>query len=937
MRAGARDDGVLPLMLDPECDHNLRRHAAPFLAGLLRCPVDDAWMEAVTFQTFDDAKPNGESRPGLTHVLHGSLEDLAMELTRLNRAGAGVFVTVNGTDGRGRKKDNIITLRAHHADLDVKCAAVPYDPAALPLAPSMEVRTPGGHHLYWLPTTPMPCPSAERRAEHEAEVKGVAQALLPYGGDLKACDVARVLRVPGFYHHKAEPRLVELVHNSGPRYAREEVVAAFPPVKAEGKPGGGAGSRVCPMSKIPTIDRAKVLERAGKYVETMPQAVSGEGGHDATFNAALKVQDGFDLTEDEALEVLLDAFNPRCSPPWTPEELRRKVQQAAQYCRDRGHLLRESRETRERAQECTSHGATGSDRPMVKGFEWGGSGLFQVKERRDADGNPIDPERTWIAPPFTLPGLVRNDASESWRLLMRWTDPDRVLHEEALAFETLTGEGAELARTLGQGGLVLPPDPGKRRILLRYLTDAVRKIQGRVRSVETLGWIDGAFVLPSGEVVGHAGESYRFAGDIQGSRSYPTRGTLDGWRQGVAAYAVGNPRLMFALACAFAGPLLDLVRPDGGGGFNLMGASSRGKSTCLECAASVWGRPDPLPTWRATSSGLEGIAGARNDGFLALDEMSQADPKEVATSAYMLANGSPKARAQKDGSARPMRQWRLVFLSTGEQGLEDKLVEEGKHARAGQDVRVPDVPCPIEGMFKTPHDLPDLESLARHLKAQARTHYGHAIRAFLEKLTAEWSRRAELQDYLKALERDFLKSVLPKVADAQVRRVAGRFALVAVAGELAQSMGILPWPSGESARAAAECFKEWFDRRGFAGSSEAHRGVESVLAFIEKHGSSRFDEWGDKDARIINRAGTRKRADAPADGWDYFMTSEAWAEATRGFQARDVARACIARGILEPGAGDKAAKSMSIPGHGKARAYVIRASAMAAYQDGGTV
>jgi uncharacterized protein (DUF927 family) len=443
--------------------------------------------------------------------------------------------------------------------------------------------------------------------------------------------------------------------------------------------------------------------------------------------------------------------------------------------------------------------------------------------------------------------------------------------------------------------------------------------------VEALGWQGGAFVMPNGETLGQTGELVRFAGELPGLNVRTPRGTFEGWQEGVARFAVGNPRLAFALACAFSGPLLDLVRPDGGGGFNLMGYSSKGKSTCLECAASVWGRPDPLPTWRATGNGLEGIAASRNDGFLVLDELSQVDPKEAGSVAYMLANGSAKARATKDGGARAMRQWRLVFLSSGEQGLEDKMMEDGKRPRAGQEVRVPDIPCPPEGMFKVSHGMSSLGALAEHLKAQARTHFGHGAREFIANLCREWEHREALRARLKEMEAQWLASAVPAGADAQVRRVAGRFALVAVAGELAQRMGILPWPQQEAASAALDCFRAWLDKRGFTGASEVHRGIEAVLAFLERFGQARFDEWGDREARIINRAGTKKRADGLVDGWDYFLTPGAWKEACAGFSASSVARACVDEGILEAGQDGNPSRSMKIPGQGKVRVYVIRA------------
>lgn len=571
-------------------------------------------------------------------------------------------------------------------------------------------------------------------------------------------------------------------------------------------------------------------------------------------------------------------------------------------------------------------------RPQLAGFEWRDRGLYAVKESagQDDSGNPKTPEVTFISPPFSIPGLVRTEASMDWRLLILWHDLDGTQHQEPIPFELLTGEGAELARIFAQGGHVLPPDLGVRRHLLRYLCGAASRVSARVRMVDSPGWNGEAFIMPNGEVHGQADGAIWFSGELTNPRSWTPRGTLAGWKEGVARLAVNNPRLAFALSCAFAGPLLGLVRPDGGGGFNLMGASSRGKTTCLECAASVWGRPDPLLTWRGTSNGLEGIAAARNDGFLVLDEMSQVEPKDAGSVAYMLANGSAKARANKDGGARGLKQWRLVFLSSGEQGIEDKLSEDGKRARAGQEVRVPDIPCPPSGMFRDAHEQGNLGGFAEHLKRQAREHYGHAARAFLDGLCQRMADQEQLQSGLLAMEGAWLDQSLKETfADAQVRRVAGRFALVAVAGELAQSMGILPWPEGEASSAARECFRAWLDGRGYTGASEDHKGIEAIIGFLEKYGQSRFDDWG-KNNDVSNRAGTRRPAQGVSNCWDYYITGRAWAEACAGLNPQSVARICIEAGILETDGDGRASRTIKTPHHGKPRFYVIRARGLEA-------
>ena len=57
----------------------------------------------------------------------------------------------------------------------------------------------------------------------------------------------------------------------------------------------------------------KTLERARGYLAKLPVAVSGQGGHKATFRAASVLVHGFALGKDEALSVLRE-WNRGCQP-----------------------------------------------------------------------------------------------------------------------------------------------------------------------------------------------------------------------------------------------------------------------------------------------------------------------------------------------------------------------------------------------------------------------------------------------------------------------------------------------------------------------------------------------------------------------------------------------------------------------------------------------
>lgn len=172
-----------------------------------------------TFQTFLDGEGDESRRRAVTRVLHGTFEQHKHELARLNRCGAGIYVTVNETDGKGRTKENIVSIRSVFADQD----GGPLPP--LPLEPTLVIESKRGQHLYWRVGPEM---TAE---EFRSAQKGIAHRL---GTDPSVCDPPRVMRLAGFYHMKdpANPFFVTVKSASDHRYTKDEIFAAFPPKPA---------------------------------------------------------------------------------------------------------------------------------------------------------------------------------------------------------------------------------------------------------------------------------------------------------------------------------------------------------------------------------------------------------------------------------------------------------------------------------------------------------------------------------------------------------------------------------------------------------------------------------------------------------------------------------------------------------------------------------
>lgn len=340
-------------------------------------------------------------------------------------------------------------------------------------------------------------------------------------------------------------------------------------------------------------------------------------------------------------------------------------------------------------------------------------------------------------------------------------------------------------------------------------------------------------------------------------------------------------------------------------------------------ACSVWGNRNFKKTWRATITGLEVTAAMYNDGLLVLDEIGQADPKDIGDTVYMLANGQGKNRGAKSLIPRSLLEWRLLFLSSGEISLSQHMLSGGKTIKAGQELRLVDIPADTEsghGLLETLHHFAHAKDLVEHINQQSLNHFGTAGEAFLNKLTPT---AHQLSETLQQQRQQLVNELVPQGAGSQVLRVASRFALVAIAGELATSYGVTAWPQGEATKAVKTCFEAWLKARGGLENLEQEAIKEQVRGFFAAHSDSRFADWNDNHSTkaIINRAGFRKKQ---KHGDMFAVLTETYKnEICKGYDMRNVSKILIAAGWLLPDKEGKAASRASLPGIGQTRAYIF--------------
>ncbi len=218
---------------------------------------------------------------------------------------------------------------------------------------------------------------------------------------------------------------------------------------------------------------------------------------------------------------------------------------------------------------------------------------------------------TLLCSPLIVVAETRDTEQGNWGRLLSWQDNDGHAHNWACPVEMLAAtDTAEFRRELARNGLTIVTNGKARQKLVDYVLGYKPQSNDRVRCVEKTGWHGTRYVLSNRVYGKQEGESVIYQGVK--NCDFASAGDLVGWKREVAARAVGNTRIVFAISTAFAGALVEMAN-ESGGGFQFTGATSKGKtSTVIDPAASVCGHPDRFAKrWRSTANGLEALCLSR--------------------------------------------------------------------------------------------------------------------------------------------------------------------------------------------------------------------------------------------------------------------------------------------------------------------------------------
>jgi uncharacterized protein (DUF927 family) len=380
----------------------------------------------------------------------------------------------------------------------------------------------------------------------------------------------------------------------------------------------------------------------------------------------------------------------------------------------------------------------------------------------------------------------------------------------------------------------------ERQSLTQYLCELGNGLEESYTVTDVTGWVNDSFVLP-GYTVGD--ESFRFQNvEPQANGPIEIKGTATSWSDTVGRKCEGNSRAIFAIGAAFAAPLQTLLDVESGG-FHIVGGTSQGKTTLLTIAASTVGIKK-IPSWNSTTNGLESVACAHNNLLLPLDEIGQADPREVGKAAYMLGNGQGKTRMTKALTNRKPKQWKLLTLSSGEVSIVEYLKQGGSQVKGGMEVRMLDIPAVPKGRqygaFESIHGATTAAAFVAELERDCAQYHGAVFKEYLEHLVAA-RKEAEFLPTLNRRLWEIVKALIGDEKDSMIGRAAKRFALVQLALEIAHRYGLLPFPVEQCPWAISTIFRDWMDARGGAGSIEVKQACERIEElFVRNQHSDRI-------------------------------------------------------------------------------------------------
>lgn len=489
---------------------------------------------------------------------------------------------------------------------------------------------------------------------------------------------------------------------------------------------------------------------------------------------------------------------------------------------------------------------------------------------------------------IVLGNTIQNN---TWGRYLQIRTPDGSLRKVNIGKSILNADSKKAMSILGAIGYTCNQSYRDKALALTYINGV--KTEKTFDCINKSGWYKNSFLLKD-EIIGND-ENIVYLGDEQ--TNYEIKGDLQQWQENIGKLAVNNSRLVFAISTVLASLLLKPLGLDGIS-FAFVGQSSKGKTTALNVASSVFGCD--IFQGKHTDSGLENLAPAFNDNTFLIDDLQFKTYEDFKSFIYTLANGQSKIKSRLDSNGLDnIKTWKTIVLNTCEYSLQDIAKRENKLINNGQEVRYIGINANIGrfGMFEDLHmennNLNDNEKgklFADTIKENSRQYKGVLGREFLKTLIADLDNLiGEVRQNIKSFEA--LAAEKLQVSDNLVLRVLKYFALSAAAGELATKYNLTSWPKGEAERAAFKCFSDWF--LNFGGNDHNKIAfLQTVQSFIGANGA-RFRE----EKEVANQLGYKSRKNK--NKW-YMLVSLFNDEISKGYNKKQCKQWLLDRHWIKP-------------------------------------
>ena len=366
----------------------------------------------------------------------------------------------------------------------------------------------------------------------------------------------------------------------------------------------------------------------------------------------------------------------------------------------------------------------------------------------------------------------------------------------------------------------------------------------RVRTYSQTGWIDEDcenFIYPPDGNLN--GENWQFkpSADFEFVKAFTQKGDRDKFKSLLERALNSSVYSRAVIFSAIAAPALKIVSSRN---FttHLWGRSGGGKTAIIKLATAIFGNPNILmSTFNGTQNAIGEKAALLNDFPFAVDEFQLSDKitkQDMNKFIYGIEKGETKLRLNKNSDQKPIKHFRTVAITTGEQPITKSHSEQGALARVIS--------------ISANKIIPD-DKLSREIHLQSVKNYGFFGREWIEYLCRADVQKNFVDEYEEIYsELDEIKSIVehsPLPAHKQF------VLLIFLAGKyFCKHFGLLQDVDLEE-NIANDIEKLLLEMPSSSEITDTQRALNMLEDFVSSHDKAFSEEYSDYETGIYKETG----------------------------------------------------------------------------------